>query len=120
MSEPQKILVVDDDVDLCAVFSETLQSNGYTVVTAADSNEAAEKIKSEKPDAVLLDVVMEEVDAGLVLAEKLGDSIPIILVSSIAKDATRVFDLHEMQVSDILQKPVKPEALLTAVKKAVA
>jgi len=116
MNENKLILVVDDDQDFRHATELLLQANGYRVVTAMDAEEALEKARAETPDLILLDVIMEEVDAGLVFAEKFGQTYPIVLISSIADSAVRVFDAHKLPVRGILQKPVKPEALLEKVR----
>jgi len=118
MSESKTVLIVDDDQDQRDSISLLLTSKGYDVITAADSSDAMLKISNRKPDVVLLDVIMEEVDAGIVLSEQLNGLVPVILISSIADSATQVFDLHKLPVSDILQKPLNHHNLFNAIKKA--
>jgi two-component system alkaline phosphatase synthesis response regulator PhoP len=120
MSDRKTVLVVDDDPDSRRTSKALLETAGYHVLTAVDSIEGEATIEAENPDVIVLDVMMEEVDAGFVLTEKLGDKYPIILLSSIANSSVKIFDIHEMPVKGILQKPVDPAQLLEAVNKAVA
>jgi len=119
MSDANTILIVDDDPDLRQTYELILNAAGYTVMTAADSIEAETIAKAENPDLILLDIVMEEVDAGLVFAERLATTYPIILLSSIADTSVSVFDAHEIPVKAILQKPIEPSALRDAVSTAL-
>jgi len=120
MSDQKTILVVDDDQDFRNATEIVLQAAGYTVLTAVDAADAAEKAKEASPDLILLDVIMEEVDAGFVFAEQFGDTYPIILISSVADSAIKVFDAHKLPAKSILQKPVKPKALLEKVRSVFA
>jgi two-component system OmpR family response regulator len=119
MNRKKTILVADDDDDFRNGTRLVLEAAGYQVVLAADETEAARAMEEHRPDLTLLDIMMEEVDAGLVLAEKLGPSHPIILLSSIADSADKVFDANRLPVRSILQKPVKPDALLQRVRSVL-
>jgi len=119
MSEQTTVLIVDDDQDLLQTYEMVVQAAGYRVLTAPDSVEAEAIAKAENPDLILTDVVMEEVDAGLVFAERFGKTYPIILLSSIADSSVKVFDIHTLPVKAILQKPIEPSVLRDAVRKAV-
>lgn len=119
MSDKQTVLVVDDDPDFRRTTELILQAAGYRVLSAFDSIEAEEVAGKEQPDMILLDVMMEEVDAGFVLAERLGNTYPIVLLSSIAESAEKVFDIHELPVRGILQKPIQADALLETVALAL-
>lgn len=115
MTDRKLIMVVDDDADLRDQTRMTLESAGYRVLTAVDSEDAEQKLASNKPDMILVDIVMEEVDAGLVFAERFGSKYPIIVLSSIAESSDKVFDVKSMPVKGILQKPVSPADLLERV-----
>ncbi len=83
----KKILLVDDDIDLIEQNKMLLESKGYTVVTAESVNEGWETFQREKPDAAVLDLIMEEHDSGFVLAHKIkrdayGKTIPVFLLTS--------------------------------------
>ena len=120
MSDVKTVLIVDDDPDLLSTYELVLSAAGYNVLTACDSIEAEAIASAENPDLVLLDVVMEEVDAGIVFAERFAATYPIIMLSSIADSSVKVFDIHELPVKAILQKPIQPAALRDAVRTALA
>ena len=88
MSEvKKKVLLVDDDIDLIEQNKMLLKSKGYDVVTAENVNDGWETFQREKPDAAVLDLIMEEHDSGFVLAHKIkrdayGKTIPVFLLTS--------------------------------------
>jgi DNA-binding response OmpR family regulator len=88
MSEvKKKVLLVDDDIDLIEQNKMLLESKGYDVVTAENVKDAWETFQREKPDAAVLDLIMEEHDSGFVLAHKIkrdayGKTIPVFLLTS--------------------------------------
>jgi two-component system, OmpR family, response regulator len=120
MSVPHTILVIDDDADIRENLKIVLESGGFRVVSAESATAGAALVASEKPDLVLLDIIMEEVDAGFVLAEKIGPNVPVVLLSSIADSAVKVFDANKLPVREVLQKPVKPAVLLEKVNRHLA
>jgi DNA-binding response OmpR family regulator len=63
--------------------------------------------------------MMEEVDAGLVLAERFGNKYPVIVLSSIAASSDRVFDVGSLPVKAVLQKPIEPRELISKVKSVL-
>ncbi len=120
MSDRATVLIVDDDPDLRQTYEMVIGAAGYRVLTAGDSKEGEAIAAAENPDLILLDVVMEEVDAGLVFAERFARTYPIILLSSIADSSVKVFDIHKLPVKAILQKPIEPSALRDAIRAALA
>ena len=120
MNEKATILVVDDDPDIREVFRTYLEHDGYDVLEAADAAAGRSLVQDRSPDLILLDVMMEEVDTGFTLAEELGGTIPIIIISSIADSSVKVFDADKLPIRDIVQKPVKREVLAEKVRKALA
>ena len=81
-----KILVVDDEKPISDIVKFNLDKEGYDVVTAYDGEEALEKVESEKPDLILLDLMLPKID-GLEVARQVRakHNIPIIMVT--AKDS---------------------------------
>ncbi len=119
MGATKNILVVDDDPDFRESMQSILEAAGYAVRTAFDSIEAEALAKEQAPDLILLDVIMEEVDAGFVFAERFGAEYPVVLLSTVADSSIKVFDVHKLPVRGILQKPVPPDALLETVRTAI-
>lgn len=84
----KKILVVDDEISIVQLAKFRLESNNYEVVTATNGKEALEKIKQEKPDAVLLDVMMPELD-GLSVLKRIRDTdknLPVFMFTAFSNE----------------------------------
>src|SRR5438045_3540674 len=117
---PKKILAVDDERHIIRLVEVNLQRAGYEVVTAYDGREALEKVKSEKPDLVVLDVMMPYMDGFEVLKNLKQDpvtaEIPVIMLTAKAQDAD-VFRGWQSGVDCYLTKPFNPMELLTFVKR---
>ena len=126
---PGKILLVDDDPDILDALSMILESRGYQVVTARDGIDGLASLKAEKPDLMILDLLMPKMD-GFAVCKELQDprwskfsNMPILVLSSVREDACRRrYELEtslEMDVDDYIEKPVSPEALLKRVEKLI-
>jgi len=112
-----RILVVDDDRAVRESLRRSLTFNGYTVVTAGDGVEALEKITSERPDAVVLDVMMPRLD-GLEVCRRLrstGDDLPILVLTARDSVSERVAGL-DAGADDYLPKPFALEELLARLR----
>jgi DNA-binding response OmpR family regulator len=119
MSDRKKILVVDDDPNICLFCRTVLESGGYQVFSASTAREGLALARSERPDIVVLDVMMEEVDSGFNAAREIAaeqPELPIFMLSSIAEASTRVFDFTLLPVAQLLDKPIDPTVLLRKVK----
>ena len=116
----RKILVVDDERHIVRLVEINLQRAGYDVVTAYDGVEALEKVKSEKPDMLVLDVMMPRMDGFEVLGKLQSDpstsEIPVIMLTAKAQDAD-IFKGWQSGVSSYLTKPFNPRELLTFVER---
>lgn len=122
-----KILVVDDDPDFVQVTTKILAANDYDVLTAANGTAAMEVMRAEKPDVVLLDIMMSTVLDGLsvsdeMLADPELEDIPIIMISSISDtEHAAVFPTDEyVHMNAWITKPYKPEDLLKKIERALA
>jgi len=124
---PEKILVVDDDPDMRDAITIILESQGYQIVTAQDGVEALANLKAEKPDLMMLDLLMPKMDGFAVLKE-LQDArwskyreIPILILSSVREEASRRrYELETaltLEVDDYVEKPIAPDILLERVGK---
>ncbi|MGC8836910.1 MAG: response regulator transcription factor [Anaerolineae bacterium] len=112
-----RVLVVDDDPPSVKMISFLLREEGYTVLTAADGEEALRLVQEERPDLVILDVMMPKVD-GLEVCRRLRRQmvdVPIIILSAKGETADRVMGL-ELGADDYLPKPFEPMELLARVK----
>jgi len=118
----KKILIIDDDPDILDAVTVVLKSENYTVVTATDGKDGLAKFKSEKPDMVLCDMMMEKVDAGSKVAEmirKEDKNVSIYLLSSVGRATDLNIDINKQGFNGVLQKPVDPKNLIAEVKKAL-
>lgn len=116
------ILCVDDDQDTLDLLRIALESGGYKVISALTAEEGLKKYKSEKPDLLIVDLMMEEVDAGtryVVKLKSLGNRSPIFMLSSVGDSLTRQYDYSDLGLSGIFQKPIDPHSLLTTIKAAL-
>lgn len=112
----RKILVVDDDKDICEAISIYLKSEGYESQRAANGKEALEKLEEEAFDLVLLDIMMPVMD-GIVCASKIRETsaIPIIFLSAKSEDTDKVLGLN-IGADDYITKPFSPMELIARVK----
>ena len=124
---PEKILVVDDDPDMRDAITIILESRGYEIVTAQDGVEGLANLKAERPDLMMLDLLMPKMDGFAVLKE-LQDArwakyrdIPILILSSVREEASRRrYELETaltLEVDDYVEKPIAPDVLLERVEK---
>jgi len=117
-----KILIVDDDIDFVSAVKLVLTSNGFDTAVAYSRQEGMDKFVSEKPDLVLLDVMMDEPDDGFVLAQSLkkkSKDTPILMLTSVGQVTGMDFDKDSemVPVDDFEQKPIMPNRLLEKVNQ---
>ncbi len=122
-----KILIVDDDPDFCETTRLVLESAGYQVITAADGDHGLRTVAEEKPDLVILDIIMETVLEGLHVSQQMANDpensqIPILMVTSIANtDYAALFPTDEyIHISGFVSKPISPATLLARVSALLA
>ncbi|HEX9971158.1 MAG TPA: response regulator [bacterium] len=116
----KKILIIDDDIDFREQAKIVLETANYDVLDAEDGATGMRLIESENPDFILLDVMMEEVDSGVKIADKIAAlkvKTPVVILSSFANAASQIFDTSAVPVKEYLQKPLKSDELLAVVKK---
>lgn len=113
------ILYVDDDPDYRYAMRQLLEANGMEMVEAADGEEGLRTYHDRKPDLILLDLMMEEIDAGVNLLRELradGNTAPVYLVSSVGDTMSMTTNAAEMGFAGVFQKPVNQKALLAVIK----
>lgn len=115
-----KILLVDDEPDVLEILSKKLEAAGFLTVKASDGNEGLKKTREEKPDLVLLDIMMPDKDGFTMLRELQSEpgsrSIPVIMVSA-KSEADSLFEGRDLGATDYLIKPIDFEELLKYIKK---
>lgn len=125
-----RILLVDDDPDVRLSLRMPLEAAGYKISEATNPKEGLSEIKKEKPDLLILDVMMDSATAGFQFALDLHSEdpkseykdykdIPIIILTAIHDTTSLRFspDQDYLPVQTFLEKPVEPEVLLSTVKK---
>jgi two-component system alkaline phosphatase synthesis response regulator PhoP len=122
----KNILIVDDDRDVFESMKIVLSSEGYGVAWATNGREALEKARREKPDLIILDVMMNTDDEGFQVTysmkqDKELSKIPIIMVTSIGSKTGFSFDKKRdedfLPVNEFLEKPVDPKVLIDKVRE---
>jgi len=121
-----KILVVDDDRDFIKITRMILQSGGYDVITAASGEEGLNVMRREKPDMVILDVMMAYILEGLDIRRQMADdpdlkNIPVIMSTSLTGERVQRTLPSDEFVPDSawLHKPIDPDKLLEQIKKTI-
>jgi len=123
--DSKKILVVDDDADQCQMSKAILETEGYSVATASSETEALGALEGDLPDLLILDVMMEHLDGGFVLCQKVKADprtrhIPVIMVTGIREtmpvDFSPGADGDYLPAEAFLEKPINPAVLLKKVK----
>ena len=111
-----KILVVDDDASIVETVRAYLREAGFEVFTARDGNSALSEYRRQKPDLLVLDVMMQEMDGFEVVRTLRRDSaVPVILVTARVEESDRLVGL-ELGADDYVTKPFSPRELVARVK----
>ena len=116
MSDATNILVVDDEPRYLALVQINLETAGYSVITAMDGQQAVDAVAAEKPDIVLLDVMMPVMD-GFTACERIREfsSVPIIILTAKGEERDRVRGL-DAGADDYIVKPFSAQELLARVR----
>lgn len=125
MKDKAKILLVDDDEDFVEATKLVLESKPYEVVVAYDGDEGLAKARQERPDLIILDIIMPVKD-GFNAAEQLKKDpelrdIPVLMLTSfsqkVGETSLSVSQGLTLDTEDYVDKPVSPEDLLKRVEK---
>lgn len=120
-----KVLIIDDDPDIITAVQMSLKSAGHVVIEAKNGKQGIEQIKSDPPDLIILDVMMETQTEGFVIAEKLRNpdpssdlkefsNIPILMLTAIhtTTPISSEPDIDSLKVDLYVDKPIDPEDLI--------
>ncbi len=113
------ILCVDDDPDIVEYLKVVLEASGYAVKTAASAEEAMRRYREVNPDALIVDLMMEEIDAGTGLVTELkaaGNRAPVFMLSSVGDNLSRTIDTAGLGLAGVLQKPLDSDVLLSLLR----
>ena len=119
----KRILIVDDERDICESLSAHFKEEGYSVNITHNGQEALEHVHAQKPDAIVLDIFMPVMDGVSFLSElrreeenmKAGEAIPVILITACYMEGM----MKELPVSAVILKPVLFDELLSEVKQTL-
>jgi len=128
MEEQAYILIVDDDPDILEGIITILESQPYRLATARDGIMCMELVKKEKPDLLILDLLMPRMDGWGVIREMRSEpryaDVPILVLTTVIEDASRRrYELETgmtMDVQDYVQKPARPDDLINRIEKMLA
>ncbi|HNU98859.1 MAG: response regulator transcription factor [Verrucomicrobia bacterium] len=115
-----RILIVEDELAMRTALADVLEDEGYRVITAADGAAGLERAIKEKPDLVLLDIMMPKLDGFAVCAElrRLGHTEPILMLTAKGQVEDRVTGL-DVGADDYLVKPFSTDELMARVRAAL-
>ncbi len=120
-----KILIVDDDPDMVEAGRIVLEREGHTVESASNIVDGLKVLEESDPDLLILDVMMEESDDGLLFARQVrrrGHKLPILMLTSVNRAMGLNIDKDEeiVPVDEFVEKPVDPAALVEKVRALLA
>ena len=124
----KKVLMIDDDPEFIEAITNVLDAKGYDVASANDGKEGVAKAKKEKPDIILLDVMMTTKSEGFDVAREMSKDpnlkgTPVVMLTGIRREMNLPFgfepDADWLPVKAVLEKPVKPEVLLKTVEEHI-
>ena len=122
MDRRKKILIVDDEEGVRELLSSSLEPRGYEVSTAVDGKDALKQVARSKPDLILLDVMMPNMDGWETLdwlrRHEKTHRIPVIMLTA-KSDTEALFKSEERKVVDYFIKPINLQELLTFVRRYI-
>ena len=125
MNEKKRILVVDDEPDFAGIVQTNLEKEGFEVEVAYSGVEGLEKVKANPPDAIVLDIMMPEMDGYQVCKELKADEqyadIPVVLLTAVASHVTTTRYSHadgmSTEADDYIAKPASAEEITESIKR---
>lgn len=114
------ILCVDDDQDVLTSLRLILEKNGYTMVEACTAEEGVRAYRDNKPDFVIVDLMMESVDAGRNFVKELQllrNTAPVYMLTSVGDSLAQNVAFSDLGLTGVLQKPVDVNTLLTTLRR---
>ena len=112
-----KILIADDSAFMKSLLKDILTEADYEVIEAEDGKSAIEQFKTNKPDLVLLDIIMPEVD-GMDVLKEIGKTAKIVVISAVGQEKMAE-DAKELGALDYIVKPFENDKVLETIKKVL-
>jgi len=120
-SESKRVVCIEDEPEMIDLVRLILGRKGFYVIGANGGIEGLETVRREKPDLILLDLMMPDMDGWEVYQQIKADpnlrTIPVIVVTAKAQSIDKVLGLHIAKVDDYITKPFGPQELLESVEK---
>ena len=113
------VLCIDDDPDILSFLQVVLEAEGYQYAGAASAEEGLRVYDECDPDLIIVDLMMEEVDAGTGFVKEiqlLGNTAPVFMLSSVGDNLSMTMDYTALGLAGVFQKPLTKELLLTVLK----
>lgn len=118
---PNRVVCIEDEPEMIDLVRLILERKGFSVIGANGGIEGLEIVRREKPDLVLLDLMMPDMDGWEVYQQMKADEylreIPVVVVTAKAQSIDKVLGLHIAKVDDYITKPFGPQELLESVEK---
>ncbi len=121
--DKKTILIIDDDPDFRYSLRMVLESRDYLVEEAPSAEDGVKRFKAVKPDLVIVDLMMEEIDSGTNFVKELkalGTDVPIFMLSSMGDQMSQMTSYADIGLAGVLQKPVEPKNLLATIDKKLS
>jgi DNA-binding response OmpR family regulator len=121
MSEQAKVLIVDDEPDVLLTLRMILEAEGFVPLLAADGETALRRVDTERPDLVVLDIMMPVLDGWFVLAELGGRATrPSVVVCSAKSETADRAKARELGADEFIAKPFEPDDLVGVIRGVLA
>lgn len=124
MAQKKRILCIEDEAEMIDLTRLVLEREGFEVLGAVGGSRGLEILKSEKPDLVLLDLMMPDVDGWEVYRQMKADEelvhIPVIVITAKAQSIDKVLGLQVAKVDDYITKPFGPKELLDSIHRILS
>lgn len=122
-TEGKRVVCVEDEAEMIDLIRLILGRKGFEVIGAKGGKKGLEVIREEKPDLVLLDLMMPDMDGWEVYQQLKADQetrdIPVIVVTAKAQSIDKVLGLHIAKVEDYISKPFSPQELMDSVDRVL-
>ena len=121
MSDEKKILIVDDDKDIVKIVTTMLEGRGWDVTAAYNGREALDMVNASRPDIILLDIMMPEMNGIEVLKriKKMDSGVRIVMITAFG-DVESYLDSMELGAYEYINKPIETDELLDMIEKISA
>jgi len=117
---PKKIVYIEDDLEMTYLMKMILERRGYEIISTNNGLEGFDLVTSEKPDIILLDLMMPDIDGWDIYHQlKSNDQtekIPVVVISAKAQPIDKVLGLQVAKVNNYIAKPFKPQELIEVIE----